>query len=150
VVESRPVSGRVFSGDPRPLGGRSGMAWFSKARKRKTEARFEPVIRFICEQVGQPESNLKDAVKELLPAYDGISRAYLVRIEYGDASAYEVAMCFRGNDNPRVVKAVSECFQSMFGPGLHLDVMFLTDAYESELCRVCAPFYIRAAEDTKL
>ena len=111
-------------------------------RKRKSaEVHTKSSIRFVCEQDGAPERLLKQAVVEELASASDTKRAYLARVEYGDPSAYEVALCLAGRTNEKLVSRIGLRFAEIFGRDAHLDILFLTDEREAELKRVCAPFH---------
>jgi hypothetical protein len=115
------------------------MGFFSK-RQRPPEVRTQRKIRFLCEQDGDPERELKALLAPKLAPSD-VKRAYLARVEYDDPSAYEVALCVRGVEDPSLVRTVASQFAAVFGADKHLDIIFLTDAQEEELARVCGSFY---------
>ena len=115
------------------------MGLFGK-RQRPPEIRTETQIRFVCEQDGVPERELKALLAPELVSRN-VERAYLARIEYQDPSAYEVALCVRGVEDLGLVQAVADHFAKLFGRTVHLDTLFLSDAQEQELARVCNPFY---------
>src|SRR5262245_35459932 len=116
---------------------------FFRRRPRPPETRTEGKIRFLCEQDGEPERALKERlVPELVSS--GVQRAYLARVEYEPPTGYEVALCLRAPEDRALVARLVEPFGELFGRDVHLDILFLSDAQESELARVCAPFF-RAA-----
>jgi len=107
---------------------------------RPPEIRTEKKIRFVCEQDGVPERELKALLApELLSR--NVERAYLARIEYQDPRAHEVALCVRGVDDPVLVQTVAGHFAKLFGRAVHLDILFISESQEQELARVCKPFY---------
>ena|SRR5579859_2320614 len=115
------------------------MGLFGK-RQRPPEVRTEMKIRFVCEQDGVAEQQLKALLApELLSR--NIARAYLARIEYQDPSRHEVALCIRGTEDPALVQAVATHFAELFARPVHLDVLFVSEAQEQELMSVCRPFF---------
>ena len=108
---------------------------------REPQLRGEPSVRFLHEQDGGPERSLKAALHELLASRSGVARAYLARVDYGNASASEVALCVTGPENPTLVREVAATFAKQFGRDAHLDILFLNVNQEAELKRVCSPFY---------
>jgi hypothetical protein len=115
------------------------MGFFSK-RQRPPEVRTQRTIRFLCEQDGPPERDLKALLAPELASSD-VKRAYLARVEYDDPNANEVALCVRGTEDPSLVRTVASHFAKVFGRETHLDILFLTESQEEELPRVCGPFY---------
>ena len=117
------------------------MGWFGK--KAKPEERREPVIRFVGEQDGPPERQLKETLSTVFRGRD-VARAYLARVTYEDPSNPAVALCISGPDDPELVKLIQECFVQLFNRSVFLDIMFLSDVQEAEARTVCRPFYERA------
>lgn len=114
---------------------------------RKDSCYYVPLqkIRFICEQDGIPERELKTQLRRLFMGDKRIVRAYLVRIAFGSSDEYLVALCLRvcsGNKSKRV-KKISTVFAKMFGTRQHLEIMFLNDETERDVAGVSSPFYVR-------
>jgi hypothetical protein len=87
------------------------------------------------------ERELKDALRALFAEAPHVVRAYLVRVDYGDPDAYEVALCIQGPEDERLVHRVGDTFARLFGADQHLDTLFLTLGKEREVAQVAAPFY---------
>ena len=115
------------------------MGLFGK-RQRPPVVRVVSKIRFIGEQDGAPERGLKTLLVPELVSSNAV-RAYLARVQYENASTYEVALCVRGAEDPRLVQAVADHFAKLFRRDTYLDTLFLTEAQEKDLGRVCKPFY---------
>jgi hypothetical protein len=113
----------------------------SSSRTRAPEKRSEPTLRFLCEQDGAPERELKAELHEVLRSHSAVIRAYLARVDYGNPSAYEVALCISSPKDETLVKQVSQVFARRFGQGAHLDIIFLTSNTEAEVKKVCRAFY---------
>ena len=114
------------------------MGLFGKPR-RPMEARNEPSIRFLQEQDGQNERQLKAALVAELVAH-GASRAYLARVQYNDSTGPDVALCVVGPHSSELLKSVDACFGKLAGRAAHLDILFITEAQEKDLRKVCHPF----------
>ena len=115
------------------------MGLFGK-RQRPPEIRTETKIRFVCEQDGVAERELKALLApELLSR--NVERAYLAKIQYQDPRSHEVALCVRGVEDPGLVQTVAGHFAKLFGRAVHLDILFISESQEQELARVCRPFY---------
>jgi hypothetical protein len=70
----------------------------------------------------------------------------LVRVDYGNPSTYEVALCIRSEKPDRaLVKKIGNVFADQFGATHHMDIIFLQDAQERDVAKVSQPFY-RATE----
>jgi hypothetical protein len=109
--------------------------------ERTPSPRNEPQVRFVREQDGGPERELKAVLATRL---DGrVTRAYLAVVDFG-ASGPGVACCFSGTADDRtmegVVRDVASTFAEMFGAREHLDVMWVTAEHEIELAKVARPF----------
>lgn len=115
--------------------------WFKRSKQRPIEKRTEPAIRFLCEQDGPPEGELKAALIPTLAHCASVRKAYLARVELGDPSDYNVALCVSGPEDSDVVKAVGSVFGRIFNVSQHLDIMFLNAEQEAELETVCRTFY---------
>jgi hypothetical protein len=115
------------------------MGLFGK-RPRPSEARTEAEVHFLSEQDGPPERQLKELLVHDLGSCKA-ERAYLVRVQYRDPKANEVALCVRGPDDPSLVRKVGVRFAALFGREAHLDIIFVNDAQEEQLKQVCKPFY---------
>lgn len=98
-------------------------------------------VRFVAEQDGPAERDLKAQLVQCLRRCS-IRRAYLVRVEYlgGDAS---VALCLVGNARRRseILACSNDVFAGLFHTSQSLDTIFLSRIQESDLRRVCRPFY---------
>ncbi len=93
------------------------------------------------EQDGKPERVLKSQLGKLFKQNSDIQRAYLVQISSGDVSG--VALCLKSKRGPdqNLVREIGALFAGIFVRREHLDILFLTEAQESALTTVCAPFY---------
>lgn len=100
-------------------------------------------IRFLHEQDGVPEKELKTRLSECFKHERCVKTAYLVKVEYDGSNAYNVALCLnasQGSDKALVNK-VHSIFASMFGYHEHLDIVFLSTEQEDEVAGVCQPFF---------
>ena len=114
---------------------------FWRKRKNPLEARRQPSIRFLGEQDGDPERQLKAALIGTFDEFPNLKRAYLARVSYGESEAFEVALCLSGNEDRALVKAAGSRFSELFAGAEHLDILFLNERQEAELQRVCRPFF---------
>jgi hypothetical protein len=119
------------------------MAWFKSKSSRPAQRLTPHVIKFVGEQDGSPERDLKARFVELFGSERTVERAYLARAEHGDGTGAHVTLCVKsslGEDqslNPRV----ADIFAAMFGSHEHLDVLFIREDQEQKLRLVCTPFY---------
>ena len=131
---------------------------FLKRRGEPAPKQWEtPGITFLSEKTGPAEDQLKTALAERFATDRRIRRAYLVRVSYpargpqrskdenrgpqGSAEPVEVVLCVSAPEDVTIVEAVGEEFHKIFHTSQHMDVMFLTDAQESDVARVAQPFY---------
>ena len=121
------------------------MSWFKRRNSRPAEKLTPPVIKFLGEQDGSPERDLKSRFINLFREKPTIQRAYLARADYGDATGANVALCVKSSasEDMALVSGVSAIFAEMFGIHEHLDVLFVREDQEQQLRAVCTPFYER-------
>jgi hypothetical protein len=98
-------------------------------------------IRFVGEQDGPPERDLKKRISSLLERAPAVERAYLARVEYTKPPGKAVVLCIRSDEDLSLVKAIQGAFASMFGRDVSLDILFVDAAQEAEVARVCRPFF---------
>jgi hypothetical protein len=112
-------------------------------------ARFEEVtarqIRFVGEQDGPPERELKKRLSEEFCLRKPVARAYLSRAQYEEQGDVMVVLAIRAETGSReeLAKRVGQIFASFLRTDVHLDILFLTDTQEPGLAKVCKPFYSR-------
>jgi hypothetical protein len=118
------------------------------ATRQPPSSRNEQQVRFVREQDGEPERELKAALAERL--HGRVTRAYLAVVDYGEPGQ-AVACCFVGTgDEEGIVREVATTFAEMFGSSQHLDVMWLTGEQEIELAKVARPFVGQAPENDSM
>jgi hypothetical protein len=119
------------------------MSWFNPKSKKHPEEIQVPKIRFLGEQDGVPERELKTRLVEFFQRDQSVVKAYLARVAYDERSRVAVALCLRTQFGPDrgVAEKVGKIFASMFGAHEHLDIMFLGDDDEFKLAKVCSPFF---------
>jgi hypothetical protein len=123
------------------------MSWLKRKNSRPPEKVTPPVIRFIGEQDGSPERDLKARFIKFFREKPTVQRAYLARTDYGDATGANVALCVKSSagEDMGLVSDVSAIFAEMFGSHEHLDVLFIRHDQEQQLRVVCTPFYERTS-----
>lgn len=102
-------------------------------------------MRFLCEQDGRPEQQLKAQLRPLLTDAPIVSRAYLALIEYDNNNMRSVALCLSafGEPSMELMKSIGLLFSSCFHTSQHLDILVVNPQQESQLQKVCSPFYSR-------
>jgi len=118
------------------------MSRFNPTSKKHAEEFQVPRLRFIGEQDGPPERELKRRLTEFFLRDQTVNTAYLARVAYGTES-FAVALCLRARCGPDrgLAEKVGKIFASMFGGREHLDIIFLNEMQEAELTRICKPFF---------
>ena len=113
---------------------------------RRAAQRREGKVEFLGEQSGTVEDPLKrDLILEFVARPD-IQRAYLTRVGFEGSAEGSVALCVvssRPDDRSLIVR-VGEILRRRYAKEPDLDVLFLTPEQETEVSRLCAPFYRRA------
>lgn len=100
-------------------------------------------IRFVGEQDGPSERELKHQFVQLFSTIEYIRVAYLAIADYQSGSPPSVVLCLhldRGED-AGLVETLGKIFNAMFNVDEHLDVLFIDDEDEARLKTVCLPFY---------
>jgi hypothetical protein len=121
--------------------------FFLKKRKSAAPEAFRArQIQFVGEQDGGPERQLKEALAAHFGSGKIVKVAYLARAQYEVQGPVNVVLCVRANPSPcpELVTSISRTFASMFGTQEHLDIIFLSNEQESDVRRVCRPFYASA------
>lgn len=112
----------------------------SDEQKLPFETSIVQNIRFLHEQDGTPEKQLKQALVSVLK--NMVQRAYLVRVEYISIGTNSVALCLsEAKEQESLVKAIGNKFSSIFGSNQHLDIIFLNKKQEKEVINICNPFF---------
>jgi hypothetical protein len=101
------------------------------------------IIKFVGEQDGSSERDLKARFVELFHREPTVKSAYLARTDYRDTTGVHVALCVKSSigEYPLLKRKVADIFSAMFGSHEHLDVLFIGDEQEKELRQVCTEFY---------
>jgi hypothetical protein len=101
-------------------------------------------VTFVGEQDGDVERELKAEIVAEFTASPSVRRAYLALVRYGESPDVNVALCVFGPpEDVQLVDACAARFRAMFGPTEHLDTLFLDPQQDSEVARVCKPFFSR-------
>ncbi|MGQ0592132.1 MAG: enhanced serine sensitivity protein SseB C-terminal domain-containing protein [Gammaproteobacteria bacterium] len=100
-------------------------------------------VRFVAEQLGIPENDLKEEIVRKFKDHSRVSRAYLAQVDYDEAKYFDVALCIflEHSEGEKLANDIASSFRRMFGPHEHLDILFLSDSQETELRKVCCPFF---------
>ena len=113
----------------------------------KVDHFFASKIKFLGEQDGVPERKLKARLADLFSSISSVTRAYLVRIDYGGPEEFNVALCIRIEAElfDDIDMKINKVFADIFRTDEHLDILLLTENREIALSKVCRPFYQKPA-----
>jgi hypothetical protein len=120
------------------------LGWFKGKPSRSPQRLMPRVVRFIGEQDGPAERDLKDRFVELLRSEPIVKGAYLACAEHGNGSGIHITLClkcFPHSEDVSLLPKLVGIFGSMFNSQEHLDNRLLEENEEHELRSVCAPFY---------
>ena len=120
------------------------LAWLKKKPQREL---VTPVsvqkLRFLGEQDGPVERDVKERWVPILRASPAIRRAFLVRALYEGQPDPQVilALCSSSGPDAALVEALGVPFAAIFHRDCPLDMALVTPAQESQIEPVCPPFY---------
>jgi hypothetical protein len=119
------------------------MRWFKGKHSHAPQRLTPPTTKFVGEQDGDSERDLKGCFSELFRQEVMVQSAYLARAEHGDGTGIHVTLAIRrrGGEDRSLISKLSRIFGDMFGSHEHLDMMFVGEDQERELQKVCVPFY---------
>jgi len=119
------------------------MARFKDKHPKMQKQLTPPTTRFVGEQDGAPERDLKACFSEIFRQEAMVQSAYLARAEYGDGTGVHVTLAIRHRDGKdrSLISKLASVFADIFGSHEHLDMMFIREDEERELQAVCVPFY---------
>jgi hypothetical protein len=104
------------------------------------------MLIFVAEENGFAARQLKQRLSEgVLSQERTVKRAYLSHVRYVQGGRSSVALCLvgEGADETAIAGAIGQVFASEFALDQHMDIMFLTPAWEKDITRVCKPFFSR-------
>jgi len=123
------------------------MSWFRSRNKpsRPAETIRPPQIKFVGEQAGPVEDDLKARFCRLFASTHTVESAYLARVSYGDDSRNSVALCIRSSIevDQQLQEKLAQIFAEVFRADQHLDILFVREDQEMQLQKICKPFYQR-------
>ena len=100
-------------------------------------------IDFLGEQTGNIEDLLKTQFRNSLSVKPDVQRAYLARVSYDGSRNFSVALCLRaaGGVDGELQQQLGKVFTNIFRKDQFLDILFIHEAQENELRKVCRAFY---------
>lgn len=104
---------------------------------------IENKIKFIGEQDGKIERQLKEKLSTIFFQSNGLIRAYLACMQYESSKDVSVALCIKSNNdvNEILISKCASIFQSIFSRDTPLDIHYITNEQEQDLRQLCYPFY---------
>ena len=120
----------------------------SDGRATVIETWLRPRVRFVAEQLGEPEDELKSAIVQgwLEQGDRQPLRAYLAQVAYPRDRETSVALCIASHEdtNEQFVKIAADAFRQTFGRSEYLDIFFVDERQERRLRKTCCPFFSSA------
>jgi hypothetical protein len=119
------------------------MGWFKDRHAKKPHKLTRVMTKFIGEQDGPSERDLKARFVEILREQRVVERAYLALADHGDGTGVHITLAIKssGVEDLSLVRKLQGIFSAMFNSHEHLDMMFIREDQEHQLREVCAPFY---------
>ena len=105
-------------------------------------------VKFLGEQDGAAEVELKLELRRCLEQLGVIHRAYLAVVQYGEDPQKSVALCLVAPSGVEsmVVPKVGAVFSRMFGPSQYIDIVFVNESQEARLLCVCRPLFTQVQQ----
>jgi len=102
-----------------------------------------PSVTYLGEQDGPVEGTVKARWLPILSTRPEIRRAFLVRASYEGQSDVHVvlALCSTSAPDRRLIDDLRAPYAAIFSRDCALDMVFLKPAEESDIEKVCRPFY---------
>ena len=92
------------------------------------------VIKFVGEQDGPDEHDLKSELIEPFRVEPTVARAHLAGADYGGTTGVHVALCMKSSigENPSLNPKVANIFATLFDSRAHLGVLLIREDQEPE------------------
>jgi hypothetical protein len=119
-------------------------SWLKLRRQRKLITQLQiPTFSFLGEQDGPVERTIKAQWLPILSARAEIRRAFLVRASYEGSKDVHVVLALSSKSGPdlSLIEALRVPYAAVFHRDCPLDMVFANSAQESQIERVCPPFY---------
>jgi hypothetical protein len=119
-------------------------SWLKFKPRRKLLTQLPaPRFEFLGEQDGPVERTIKAQWVPILSSRPEIRRAFLVRASYDGSSDVHVLLALRSTRGSDVslLEALRVPYAAVFRADCPLDMMYVNSAQESQIERVCPPFY---------
>lgn len=121
----------------------SSLCWCISVSIRVEGELMNISIKFVSEQDGPVEREIKNELINIFINHKKPVRAYLALVEYDDSGQQHVCLCIQtdGIEDSSLMQQCFAVFKKMFSVNEHMDFMFLTNEMETVLRNVCCPFY---------
>jgi hypothetical protein len=118
-------------------------SWLRTRQKVPVQERQESVLRFVAEQDGDVERELKAKWIAILSRHKGVTRAFLARASSGERAEPSVMLCIcpRSAQDHALVQELAGPVRQTLSTDHHLDIVFLNSRDEAEVSRVAQPFF---------
>ena len=118
-------------------------SWFRTRQQVPVQERQEAALRFVAEQDGEVERELKAKWAAIFAKSAGVTRAFLARTTSGGGGEPNVTLCIcpRSAQADTLVQEVARPVRETLGSDQHLDIVFLSAAQEAEVSQVARPFF---------
>jgi hypothetical protein len=117
-------------------------AWFRKMQRQQVLQVQTTSLRFLCEQDGAAERQIKEQWLPILEGAPHIRRAFLVRAQYADQTEHVIlALSSTDGSDAALMDALRIPYAAIFREDCPLDMAFINEAQQSHIERVCPPFY---------
>ena len=114
-----------------------------KPRRKLVKQLHAPQVKFLGEQDGPVERTVRARWLPILSANPQIRRAFLVRASYEGPNDVHVvlALCSNGGPDLNLIEALRVPYAAIFSRDCPVDMVFVSATQESQIERVCPPFY---------
>jgi len=119
-------------------------SWLKIKPQRKLITQLPvPRFSFLGEQDGPVERTVKARWLPILAARPEIRRAFLVRASYEGPNDLHVvlALCSSAGPDVSLIEALRVPYAAILSRDCPLDIVFASATHESQIERVCPPFY---------
>ena len=96
------------------------------------------------EQIGQPETFLKESLQKIFEKHSEVRRAFLVVVRYDSRPDEHVALCLsldHQSPDGNLLRDIAQLFEQSFAASQTLDIIAVNEEQERSLALECAPFY---------
>jgi SseB protein C-terminal domain len=117
--------------------------WLTEKPKPLVQPHHPSKVEFLAEHDGLVERQLKARWTSILQTHPTARRAYLAQVRLSEARTPSVALAVittNGVDAALMGKLAAE-FKTLMASSQFVDILFSSEAQETQLARVCKAFY---------